>query len=368
MVTPKEAARAREEIVRLGNRGLPVAAYSRAVGRALTKVVPAEGSCLMTVDPATLLPTAEYVENGMPAPALLRMVDIELREPDFNKWVTLTQSRTPAASLSGATRGDLDASLRQREIRRPGGFSDELRSVLASGTGTWGQLTVFRELRRPYFSSAEVAFVSSIAATIADGLRRAMLLDRVRSELDDVGVLVLDSDDHVTLTNPAAQRWLDDLGPGNRTGSALPLAVSTTVRQARAVGTVADSRDRSEPLRPAVARVRTTGGAWLIVRGSLMGQGPDAPVTVILEPAKPAQLAPLIVRAYGLTDAERRVTELVARGLSTQLIAHRLNLSTYTVQDHLKSIFTKSDTGSRGDLVARLFVDHYANGLTSGSD
>jgi DNA-binding CsgD family transcriptional regulator len=69
-----------------------------------------------------------------------------------------------------------------------------------------------------------------------------------------------------------------------------------------------------------------------------------------------------------LTDAERRGTELVAQGLGTQLIAHRLNLSTYTVQDHLKSIFTKSDTGLRGDLVARLFVDHYAEALTSGSD
>lgn len=115
-----------------------------------------------------------------------------------------------------------------------------------------------------------------------------------------------------------------------------------------------------------MARVRTAHGDWLIVRGSLMGHGPDAPVTVILEPARPAQMAPVMVHAYGLTDAERRVTELVARGLSTQQIAHRLDLSTYTVQDHLKSIFAKSDTGSRGDLVARLFVDHHADGLTSG--
>lgn len=367
MVTTATATRVRNEIVRLGNRGLPVADYSRAVGQLLTKVVPAEGTCLMTVDPATLLPTAEYVENGMPAPALLRMVDIELREPDFNKWVTLSHSRAPAASLSGATKGELDASLRQREIRRPGGFSDELRSVLASGTGTWGQLTVFREQRRPYFSSAEVAFVSTVAATIADGLRRAMLLDAVEGGLGDVGLFMLDADDRVTLTNPAAERWLNELGAGDRAGSALPLAVATTARHARAVAAATADRDLPEGLRPAVARVSTARGGWLIVRGSLMGHEPDAPVTVILEPARPAQMAPLMVHAYGLTDAERRVTELVARGLSTQQIAHRLDLSTYTVQDHLKSIFTKSDTGSRGDLVARLFVDHHADSLTSDS-
>jgi hypothetical protein len=45
--------------------------------------VPSEGSCLMTMDPATMLPTAEFVQNGMPADAISRLVEIELREPDY---------------------------------------------------------------------------------------------------------------------------------------------------------------------------------------------------------------------------------------------------------------------------------------------
>jgi DNA-binding CsgD family transcriptional regulator len=132
-------------------------------------------------------------------------------------------------------------------------------------------------------------------------------------------------------------------------------------RHARATG-------RATPvgLRPATARVRTASGQWLIVRGSLMGEGPEAPVTVIIEPARRAEMAPLMVAAYGFTDAERRVTELVAQGLSTRQISGRLRVSTYTVQDHLKSIFAKSGTGSRGDLVARLFLDHHAVPLTAG--
>jgi len=118
--------------------------------------------------------------------------------------------------------------------------------------------------------------------------------------------------------------------------------------------------------RPARARVRTRIGRWLVVRGSVLGEDPDAPVAVTLESAGPAELAPLMAEAYGLTPGERRVTELVAQGLTTKQIADRLHLSAYTVQDHLKSVFTKSGTSSRGDLTARLFFDYYASSLTSG--
>lgn len=369
MVNAVEAqARVRDDIVRLVHQGLPVPEFSRAVGEALARAVPAEGSCLMTMDPATMLPTAEYVENGLPAAEMLRLVEIEVREPDFNKWVQLANADRRAASLSDVTGGDLDRSLRQREIRRPNGFSDELRVVLGGSTGTWGALTVFREAKRPFFSSAEVRFVSSLAGLIADGLRRGLLLAGAPAGDDDVGVLVLDEDDGVRLSNRAADHWLDGLGTGHRAGAKLPLVIPAVARQARALGGPATSAAPAPTaVRPASARARTRSGQWLIVRGSLLGDGPASPVAVMLEAARPADMAPLMADAYGLTDSERRVTELVAQGLSTRHIADRLQVSSYTVQDHLKSIFAKTDTGSRGDLIARLFFDHYAGSLTLGS-
>jgi DNA-binding NarL/FixJ family response regulator len=87
----------------------------------------------------------------------------------------------------------------------------------------------------------------------------------------------------------------------------------------------------------------------VVVRGSLLGDGPGSRVAVLLEAARPPELAPLIADAYGFTERERLVTELVARGFPTSEIAGRLHLSAYTVQDHLKSIFEKSGTGSRGE-------------------
>jgi DNA-binding CsgD family transcriptional regulator len=355
--------RVRDSLLRLVHCGLPVRQFSLKVGEALCRAVPAEGTCLMTTDPATLLPTAEYVENGLPADALLRLVEIEMRELDYNKWTHLARAERPAASLSQATEGDLDLSLRQREIRRPGGFADELRVALSGSTGTWGELTVFREANRPHFTTADVRFMSAIAGIVTDGLRRCLLLDDAQAGADDVGLLVLDAEDEVTTANPAAQRWLDALGTGDRTGARLPVVIPAVARQVRAL--YAPAGGSASPHALARARTRTRDGQWLVVRGSLLGEAADAPVAVLLEPARRTELAPLIADGYGLTDGERRVTELVAQGMSTKQIGDRLHLSAYTVQDHLKSIFTKSGTGSRGELTARLFLDHYATSLTS---
>jgi DNA-binding CsgD family transcriptional regulator len=81
--------------------------------------------------------------------------------------------------------------------------------------------------------------------------------------------------------------------------------------------------------------------------------------------ARAPDLAVLIADAFGLTERERRITELVARGCATSEIATRLHLFAYTVQDHLKAIFDRTDVRSRGELVARLYFDEDAPRLTT---
>ncbi|MFI6025516.1 LuxR C-terminal-related transcriptional regulator [Amycolatopsis magusensis] len=356
--------RLHDTISRLVHRGLGVEDYWRAVSDALEGAVPSQGTCLMTMDPATMLPTAEFVENGMPADAISRLLEIELREPDYTKWVDLARTGRTVASLSDVTAGELDLSRRHREVRRPGGYSDELRVILSSNTGTWGALTVFREKGRPHFSPAEVRLVTSLTGLISDGLRRALLLDDACAGRHDTGMLVLAPDDGVDLANEVAGEWLDELGTSTRAGTTLPLVIRAVARQARAIDARSSGPVGEGSTRPASARVRTAAGRWVMVRASLLGEGTTSPVAVLLEAVRPAEMAPLLADVYGLTPQERRVTECVAQGLPTRQIGNQLRMSAYTVQDHLKSIFAKTGTGSRGDLVARLFFDQRAMRLT----
>jgi DNA-binding NarL/FixJ family response regulator len=374
-VAAARRARARDDIVRLVHRTTGVHRVARDMTRVLKRAVPFDGAGFLTVDPATLLPTSEVVDarlgvsNSVGQEIWPRFIEIELREPDFNKFHALARQGRRAASLSAATRGDLSRSLRYRELCQPLGFDDELRVVCSDSTGTWGALTLARESGRRCFEASEVRFLGSLAPLLADGLRRAAILgEAATADQRGTGVVVLAPDNSIDTATPGAEQLLADLAAGDTPGAELPVAVLAVAARARRIAS--DYRDNPERRGPrsdmfARARVRTAQGNWVTVRGSILGDGPDSSVAVLMEEALPPELAPLIADAYGLTDRERRVTELVAQGFSTTDIGQRLHLSAYTVQDHLKSIFDKTGAGSRGELVARLFFEHYAPRLVT---
>jgi DNA-binding CsgD family transcriptional regulator len=80
---------------------------------------------------------------------------------------------------------------------------------------------------------------------------------------------------------------------------------------------------------------------------------------VFVQRAHPTLVAPLLLKAYGLTPREQEVTQLVLRGATTIQAAQRLAISPHTVTDHLKSIFEKTGARTRGELSATLFFGEH---------
>jgi DNA-binding CsgD family transcriptional regulator len=79
---------------------------------------------------------------------------------------------------------------------------------------------------------------------------------------------------------------------------------------------------------------------------------------VIIEPTRPQELAWLRASAYGLSERERTVVDLVVQGASTREISRSLYISEYTVQEHLSNVFDKVGVRGRRALIKRLFFDN----------
>ena len=120
------------------------------------------------------------------------------------------------------------------------------------------------------------------------------------------------------------------------------------------------AEQRDAPGEVALARVLSRSGTWVVLHGAaLVGDGTRR-VAVIVQPAHPARIAPLLMSAYGLTQREQEVTTLVLQGESTA--EHRRagwSSRPHTVQQHLKSIFEKTGVRSRRDLVGKVFFAYY---------
>jgi len=223
---------------------------------------------------------------------------------------------------------------------------------------------ITRLRQRAAFSAREADFVADLAAHLAQGLRTALLDTAAAGGQRAPGTVLVDAHGRVEAVTPEAERWMAELTAlTDRTGyieqPRIPPAVYIVAARARAALAGGDEGLPS-------ARVRTRAGQWLVVHGSMLSgpDGPDGRAAVVIEPARPAEIAPVIVAAYHLTEREQDVLRLVCRGLGTDQIARALFLSPHTVRGYLKALFAKVGVGSRGELVARLFADHYHDRLT----
>ncbi|HWT25391.1 MAG TPA: helix-turn-helix transcriptional regulator [Solirubrobacteraceae bacterium] len=333
------------------------------VSARLRRLVPFDASLWFATDPATTLATAPARVQGLgedDPESCAAYWNAEFLVEDVNLYRDVARAPTPVATLWNATAGHPARSSRYRELLKPLGLQDEMRAAMRVGTSPWGMITLMREAGREPFSEAEIALVASLSAPMAQALRSCALAERTVEPggPDAPGMVLFDERNHVLSFNDAARDWIEQLPAGPRYPS-LGVCVTTemlaTVGQARMV---ADGRGEGT----ARLRVRARTGRWLVLHASCLAgaDGARGATALVIEPAQASEIAPIIVEAHALSPREQEITELVARGVATAEIAGTLHLSVHTVRDHLKAVFEKVGVSSRGELVAKLFAEHYA--------
>lgn len=319
----------------------------RACAR-LSAAVGSDFACLVTTDPATgMITGAVKSQPGDTRDA--EMAFYEYGVTDVNCFVELARRRVPVGVLETDTAGHPERSGRYRDMLMPVfSFGHELRAVFVSRGAMWGAVGLYRNAGRGRFTDPQRDVLAAVTRTVADGIRAVLVAPLGATASDDgPAVLVLGPDERASLLTPAAERRLRDLG-GTHHGE-LPMPLLSLAAATRAA-----LRD-DLPL-PEATRIRTPEGGWLSARAAAAGGG----VVITLDEARPPEIASILAAGYGLTRREQDIVRLVVLGADTAAIGSRLFLSTWTVQDHLKSIFAKVGVTNRRELTAAIFVQQYA--------
>ncbi|WP_040496282.1 helix-turn-helix transcriptional regulator [Ilumatobacter nonamiensis] len=360
MLSALTAERVRRDVEVVAAAGLDLPTFLAEIDDSVRRVLRPAATCVATLDPTTSLLTSTYkfgdlhgnddhdLEWGM----------IEYGGEETTSFLDVAATPGRAVGLHIVTGGDLDRSTRLRDCIKPHyGYGDELRLIASVDGRTWGALAYFREPGDGPFDEADVEFASTLSTMLATGFRLG-LLSRVSSPAVDrvssgPAVIIVDAHDQIAQISVGAEERLRQVVASDHIASPIG-TIAALVASARRL---ASGQMSTIPR----GRLRLHDGTWVVLQASPMAahDGVTGDVVITIEDARPPEIIPLVVEAFGLTARERDVTQLVLQGVETKDIAAALHVSAYTVQDHLKSIFTKADVRSRRELMGRIFFDQY---------
>lgn len=310
--------------------------------------------CWYTLDPASLLMTSHFHEGLEEFPR--QWLASEYYDEDVNQIADVVRSQSGISTLHEATGGRPASSPRWHRNMTMGGDQELIARLRTRSGQVWGALGLYRAPGEPVFSQQEKAFIRATAPVLADGVRCALLVGQASDPefIDSPGLLILDDDWEIESATPGAQRWLAELPDSERPSGRLPSSVITLAARALRM-----ARHPHHGGDISVSRVLTRTGTWLVLHGTCLTSTGSPRIAVIIEPAHPSRIYPLLMSAYGLTEREKDIARLVLQGASTTQIAAELAVSAHTVQQHLKNIFDKTGVHSRRDLVGKIFFTHY---------
>lgn len=336
-----------DRIEKLTGNGLSERNLRVSILDLIRTVVPFDSFVWLLTDPASGVgcsPLAD-VPDLREIPSLIRLRYASAA----NGWRSTDAGRV--TTLLAVTDGDLARSTLWRGSLAAHRVSDLATAVLRDHYGCWGFIDLWRT-DGAAFSQFECSVLAECTSLVTTAVRRSLLptfegLPAPFDQSDGPAIIVLDNELTVLIQTVQADTYLRALLPGPGDRPPVPAAVYNVAAQLLA-------REQGIDGNQAAARL-PLGGRWLTARAARTeptGTGTPS-IAVSIELASPLERADLYARVAGLSGREREVLDLIINGVDTRSVADRLAMSQHTVQDHLKSIFTKTGVRNRKALVAR---------------
>jgi DNA-binding CsgD family transcriptional regulator len=313
----------------------------------IKRFVSFDAYAFLLTDPATAVgcsPLAE-VPDLATLPDLIRLKYLT----SVNRWTELPASG--CASLQQATAGRPEQSLLWREHLAGLGIVDVVSVVFTDRFGWWGFLDLWR--RNGQFTADEVAALAGARPAITSRLRSVQAAGFAAAGniagQRGPGALVLSPGLVVRAQTPQTQDWLATLVPTSSGRGPVPASAYNVAAQLLATESGVDAH-------PPQARVHLGAGARLTLRADRVAgeeSVENRDIVVTMEASSPSEQRDIFSRSHALTGREDQLLRHLAEGVDTRTVARLMSISEHTVQDHLKSVFTKTSTSSRRELLAK---------------
>jgi DNA-binding CsgD family transcriptional regulator len=347
VATSTSRERVREHIVRLCRAEMPARHLRAAVLDQLRLAVGFDSYVFLLTDPQTCVGCDPLAD--VPAlDELPRLIRLKYATT-INRWTTLNDP--PVALLYESTGGRREQSLLWRDMLAAAGVVDVASMVFRDRFGCWGFLDLWRSEPAAPFTGADADFFATIAPVVTAALRGRQAATFVPHPGGVAGrdALVLLLSPELTLRAQTQQtgEYLRRLLPTPAERSPIPAAAYNVAAQLAAIEDGIDDH-------PPAARVHFDDGIWVTLRAARIGNSRPGDIAVTIDHASPAERLEVFGLAFALTARESDLLVVLADGSDTRQAAAQMHLSVHTVQDHLKSIFDKTGSRSRRELLARV--------------
>ncbi|WP_433171124.1 helix-turn-helix transcriptional regulator [Actinoallomurus sp. CA-150999] len=333
------------ESLRAGARpGLSPDELGEFLSQTIAAVVPHDSFNLNGMNPATGIASLGFWHRADPALRLAQRLNLHFGEDPYSPD-ELARFSTPIGVISPSAPAPL-----AQGVLSAHGVGSELRMLLRDGRGVWGMVSLLREEGgRPFGAGDERALLRLAQPLIAvvRGHATAIPPQGARPDLAP-GIIMVGADHAVRAVSPQARAWLRELRlPAAISGDWAATAISSEVSLA------ARNSHLGRPL-PVACMPASYAGHWVAIHAQPLNDDGTGDVAVIIQAATGGMLLPAFTAWYSITSRERTILEKLCEGTAPKQIARGLGISLYTVNDHLKSLFRKTNTSGRDELTAAI--------------